>query len=100
MWRCALAVTLILFLGAIPFAAHAQESPAKRVLLISTGSRLGPGFLVLDQQILEALGKITSATIETYAENLDVFRFPAARSQRLFNEYLAEKYGDRPPDLV
>src|SRR5262249_20219186 len=81
--------------------AHAAEAArAKRVLIISAGSRLSPGFALVDQGVLEALGKIPSPRIETYAENLDILRFPTERFQRIFSEYLTEKYADQPPDLV
>jgi PAS domain S-box-containing protein len=81
-------------------AVGAEEPPAKRVLIISTGSRLAPGFALVDQGLLEALGKISPGPIETYAENLDIIRFPAERIQRIFKDYLAEKYAERRPDLI
>jgi PAS domain S-box-containing protein len=82
-------------------SAHAADGArAKRVLLISTGSRLSPGFALVDQGVLEALGKIPSGRIETYAENLDILRFPTERFQRIFTEYLTEKYAEQPPDLI
>jgi PAS domain S-box-containing protein len=56
--------------------------------------------MLVDQQLLQALGDVPSARIETYAENLDVIRFPSARFQRIFNEYLTAKYAEHPPDLV
>src|SRR5215475_463510 len=81
--------------------AHAAEAArAKRVLIISTGSRLSPGFALVDRGVLEALGKIPSPRIETYAENLDILRFPTERFQRIFTEYLSEKYAEQPPDLI
>src|SRR5262245_12221432 len=82
-------------------AGHAAEAVrAKRVLIISAGSRLSPRFALVDQGILEALGKIPSPQIETYAENLDILRFPTERFQRIFTEYLTEKYAEQPPDLI
>jgi PAS domain S-box-containing protein len=95
----AFALSLILFLSNLTFAAEAQEGRAKRVLIISTGSRLAPGFVIVDQQLLQALGKIPSP-IETYAENIDVVRFPDQGVQRIFSEYLSAKYADYPPDLI
>jgi hypothetical protein len=36
--------------------AHAAEvTPTKRVLILSTGSRLSPGFTLMDRAILKAL---------------------------------------------
>jgi signal transduction histidine kinase len=46
------------------------------------------------------LRSIESLRVETYAENLDIVRFPAERSQRIFSEYLAARYAEQPPDLV
>ncbi|MGE5214435.1 MAG: ABC transporter substrate binding protein [Nitrospirota bacterium] len=94
------AFALIFFLSTAAFAVEAQEGRAKRVLIISTGSRFSPGFILVDQQLLQALGKITPARIETYAENLDIVQFPAERSQQIIGEYLTAKYAEYPPDLV
>jgi PAS domain S-box-containing protein len=100
MRRSALALVAFLLLAGSACAVEVQESPAKRVLLISTGSRLAPGFILVDQQILQVLRSITSTRIETFAENLDIVRFPAERTHRIFEEYLAAKYSEFPPDLI
>src|SRR5438445_11810612 len=79
--------------------AHAaQAGPAKRVLLISTGSRFSPGFALVDAAVIEALGKIESGTVEVYPENLDILRFPSERFARIFSHYLTEKYAEQPLD--
>ena len=44
----------------------------KRVLIIATGSRLSPGFSLVDQGVLEELAKMPSGQYELYAENLDI----------------------------
>ena len=44
--------------------------------------------MLVDQQLLEALAKFPSGPIETYAENLDLVRFPSERYQRIFTDYL------------
>lgn len=81
--------------------AHAAEAgPAKWVLLISTGSRFSPGFALVDQVVLEALGKMGAGAVEVYPENLDILRFPSERFARIFSEYLAEKYAKQPLNLV
>ena len=95
---CALCAIACLLLTSGAYAA--QVGPAKRVLLISTGSRFSPGFALVDQAVLETLRKIESGTVEVYAENLDILRFPADHFQRIFGYYLKEKYADQPPDLV
>lgn len=79
---------------------NAADVGAKRVLMISTGSRLAPGFIIVDQQLLQIFGKITSPRIEIYAENLDLVRFPSERYGQIFSEYLTAKYAAHPPDLV
>jgi PAS domain S-box-containing protein len=70
------------------------------VLIISTGSRLAPGFAIVDQQLLQVLKTIQSPRIETYAENLDLVSFPSENYRRIFSEYLTAKYAEFPPDLV
>jgi signal transduction histidine kinase len=95
---CALCAIVCLIVTGDTHAADAGRT--KRVLLISTGSRLSPGFALVDQGVLEALGKIPSGPVETYAENLDILRFPTERFQRIFTEYLTEKYAEQPPDLI
>ncbi|HEY6997855.1 MAG TPA: ABC transporter substrate binding protein, partial [Candidatus Binatia bacterium] len=85
---------------AISAAVAGEAPPAKRVLIISTGSRLAPGFIIVDQQLLGILGKIQSLPIETYAENLDLVRFPTERYRLIFRDYLSAKYRENPPDLV
>jgi signal transduction histidine kinase len=98
--RSAFALILLAGLITAPCAAGASDSPAKRVLVVSTGSRLSPGFNIIDQQILQALRTIESVRIDAYAENLDIIRFPTERSQGIFREYLAARYTEQPPDIV
>ena len=87
VWWSASTLGLILFLSTLAFTVGAQEGRAKRVLIISTGSRFAPGFILVDQQSLQALAKIPSARIETYAENLDLVRFPSEPFQQILNDY-------------
>jgi signal transduction histidine kinase len=91
---------LIVSLAALSSAQAAETGSAKRVLIISTGSRFSAGFAAAHERVLEALGKISAVRLETYGEDLDIIRFPTARFQRLFGEYLQEKYADQRPDLV
>ena len=85
---------------AVTLASGADSNRAKRVLIISTGSRLSPGFTLMDRAILEALGNNPSNPVDKYAENLDILRFPTDRFQRTFGDYLTEKYAEQPPDLI
>jgi PAS domain S-box-containing protein len=97
----AVGVLCALFIfAAVTTASGAESERDKRVLMISTGSRFSPGFALVDQGVLEALAKIPSTRVETYAENLDILRFPTERFQRIFTEYLAEKYAEQRPDLI
>ena len=90
-----------LYIFAATSAASGADAPQpKRVLIISAGSRLAPGFVLVDQQLLQALGNIPSARIETYAENLDLVRFPTDHYRQIFTGYLTAKYAEQPPDLV
>jgi hypothetical protein len=56
--------------------------------------------MIVDQQLLQVLGTIQSPRIETYAETLDLLRFPNENYRRIFSEYLTAKYAEFPPDLV
>ncbi|HEU4345353.1 MAG TPA: ATP-binding protein [Candidatus Binatia bacterium] len=85
---------------AVSSVRGADVPPVKRVLIISTGSRFSPGYSLIDRGVFEALAKMPSGQIETYAENLDILRFPVDRFQRIFNDYLTAKYEAQPPDLI
>jgi PAS domain S-box-containing protein len=78
----------------------ADSERPKRLLIIATGSRLSPGFALMDRGILGELTKVPSEQIETYAENIDILRFPVDRFEAVFTEYLSAKYSARPPDLI
>ena len=92
---CALSLWLT-----VDIARGAEQPQAKRVLIVSTGSRLSPGFALIDQGVLKALEKLPSGQVETYGENIDILRFPDERFQRIFTEYLTAKYAAQPPDLI
>jgi len=98
-WIISLVFACASFLASTHSNAAEREQP-KRVLIISTGSRLASGFIIADQQLLQTLGKIQSPPIDTYAENLDLIRFSNANYQRIFRDYLTAKYAEFPPDLV
>jgi PAS domain S-box-containing protein len=78
----------------------ADSERPKRVLIIATGSRLSPGFALMDRGILGELTKLPSEQIETYAENIDILRFPVDRFKAVFTDYSSAKYSERPPDLI
>jgi PAS domain S-box-containing protein len=90
----------IIFLAALGSANAADAGPAKHVLLISTGGRSGPGFTLIEQSALDRLRQLSSQSIDSYSESLDIVRFPSESYHRLFRGYLSEKYNEYPPDLV
>ena len=94
------ALCALFIFAAVTLASGADSDRPKRVLIISTGSRLSPGFTLMDRAILEAMGNNPSNPVDTYAENLDILRFPTDRFQRTFRDYLTEKYAEQPPDLI
>ena len=100
--RCSIISLILVFASFLASSRSysAEGERPKRVLIISTGSRLAPGFIIVDQQLLGILGKIQSPPIETYAENLDLVRFPTERYRQVFRDYLSSKYKENPPDLV
>ncbi len=75
----------------------AENMAAKRVLILSTGSRFAPGFALAEQSALDTLRKLGAGEIEVYSESLDIVKFPNERYRRLFRAYLHEKYAESPP---
>ena len=51
------ALCALLIFAAVTLASGADSDRPKRVLIISTGSRLAPGFMLVDQQLTQALAK-------------------------------------------
>jgi PAS domain S-box-containing protein len=100
LWCTACALALILFGRPVSFAAAAQEVRAKRVLVISTGSRFSVGFPIVEQNAVEKLRQLYPAELEFYSEYLDIVRFPSASYHRVFRDYLRDKYADDVPDLI
>ena len=93
------AVAAIIFVTAgLSFAASGER--AKRVLMISTVSRLSPGVGVYEQNFTDKLIQLAPARIELYSEYLDIVRFPSESYQTLFHDFLHEKYADQEPDLL
>jgi len=78
----------------------ADRAPAKRVLMLATGSRFSPGFPILEQSVTDQLRKLQGEEIELYSEYLDIVRFPSASYRGFFRDYLRRKYIDDVPDLI
>ena len=81
-------------------ANGADSGRAKRVMMISTGSRFSPGFALIEQSALDTMAKLGPDRIDFYSEYLDIIRFPSESYQRIFRDYLRDKYADNPPDLL
>jgi PAS domain S-box-containing protein len=97
-WRLVWAIVVFVAATAAWPAAGPPEA-AKRVLMVFAATRIGPGFATVQQTLVEALTK-SPVPIDITVENLATERFPNERSQKIFNDYLLEKYGDQPPDLI
>ena len=69
-------------------------------MMISTGSRFSPGFALIEQSALDTMAKLGLDRIDFYSEYLDIIRFPSESYQRIFRDYLRDKYADNPPDLL
>ena len=78
----------------------ADSSRAKRVLVLSTGSRFSPGFPIVEQGVIDELRKLHAGDLEFYSEYLDIVRFPSKSFHWLFRDYLRNKYVDDVPDVI
>ncbi|MGB7950671.1 MAG: hypothetical protein WCH75_23575, partial [Candidatus Binatia bacterium] len=68
------------------------------MVMIATGSRFSPGFALVEQRALDTMAKLGSGRFDFYSEYLDIIRFRSERYQRIFRNYLREKYAENPPD--
>ena len=90
---------LFLFVLINPTAA-AERARAKRVLILSTGSRFSVAFPTMEQNVVEKLRQIYPGELDFYSEYLDIIRFPSEKYYRIFRDYLRDKYADDVPDLI
>jgi hypothetical protein len=94
------ALWAIVFLAAVSSARGADAGRTRRVVMISTGSRFSPGFALVEQSALDTMAKLGPGQFDFYSEHLDIIRFPSESYQRIFRNYLHEKYAENPPDLL
>jgi hypothetical protein len=94
------ALCIISFLVAARSASGADAGRAKRVVMISTGSRFSRGFALAEQSALDTMVKLGPGRVDFYSEYLDIIRFPSEKYQRIFHNYLHDKYAENPPDLL
>jgi signal transduction histidine kinase len=71
-----------------------------RVLVLYSNERLLPANVVADEAIRATFMAGTHGKVEFYSEFLDVDRFPGEAEQDRERDFLADKYRQRPPDLV
>jgi PAS domain S-box-containing protein len=90
---------LLLFVLINPTAA-ADRARAKRVLILSTGSRFSVAFPTMEQNAVGKLRQIYRGELDFYSEYLDIIRFPSEKHYRIFRDYLRDKYADDGPDLI
>lgn len=81
-------------------AAAAESARAKRVLMVSTGSRFSIAFPILEQNAVDKLRQIHPKDLDFYSEYLDIIRFSSDKNHRIFRDYLRDKYADDVPDLI
>jgi hypothetical protein len=82
-----LSLTLLPFqvLFAISFFVAVNDTPAaeatraKRVLMVSAGSRFSIAFPTLEQNAVDKLRELNSGNLEFYSEYLDIIRFPSEK---------------------
>jgi PAS domain S-box-containing protein len=95
------AICTVVFFAAVGTSAYAAEvEHARRVLIVSTGSRIAPGFSAYERNFIDTLQQLAPGRVEIYSEYLDIVRFPSESYQRLFHDFLHEKYADQHPDLL
>ena len=86
--------------SAVSLVHGADSQRAKRVLMISTGSRFSIGFPILEQNAVDKLRQLRPGELEFYGESLDIIRFPSKSYHRVFRDYLRDKYAGDIPDLI
>ena len=68
--------------------------------MVSTGSRFSIAFPILEQNAVDKLRQIHPTDLDFYSEYLDIIRFSSEKHNRIFREYLRDKYADDVPDLI
>jgi PAS domain S-box-containing protein len=98
-WALGLLCALVSF-SPVSHVHGADTQGAKRVLMISTGSRLSVGFPIVEHNLLDTLRQLQPGQIDLFAESLDIIRFPRESYRRVFHDYLRDKYADDNPNLI
>jgi PAS domain S-box-containing protein len=98
-WLFCLLCVLASF-SAVSHVRGADSQRAMRVLMISMGSRFSIGFPIIEQNAVDSLRQLRPSDLEFYSESLDIIRFSSESYQRVFRNYVRDKYADDIPDLI
>jgi PAS domain S-box-containing protein len=76
------------------------QGPARRVLLLYPYDNELPATAIASAAIRKRLAEKSSSQIDVGAEFLDLARFPKESDELRSARYLAEKYAQRPPEII
>jgi signal transduction histidine kinase len=76
------------------------NSQPKRVLMLFSGGRDGPGYIMLEQAVQAEMQKAGANRIVFLTEYLDARHFSDKKYFQLFQDYLGKKYAGQNLDLV
>jgi formate hydrogenlyase transcriptional activator len=94
------ALCALFFFALVNTAVGGEATPAKRVLMLSTGNRFSIGFPIVEQNAVDKLRQLRPGELEFYSEYLDIVRFPSEKHRQIFRDYLQQKYAEDIPDLI
>jgi ABC-type uncharacterized transport system substrate-binding protein len=96
--RLPVAALLVSWLGG---AAPSVASPrGANVLILDHGPPGRPFSIEMHGAFRAALGPATGSAVSIYEETLDLERFPGEAHVLALRRFLAEKYRERPPDVI
>ena len=94
-----LIILVVLFLPAADLLAQ-QTSTPKRVVVLYWYDKNFQGHVRWDKGFTSALQSAPEGSIEYYPEYLEANRFPGENQSQVLQDYLKQKYADRPIDVV
>jgi hypothetical protein len=74
------ALCALFFFALVNTAVGGEATPAKRVLMLSTGNRFSIGFPIVEQNAVDKLRQLRPGELEFYSEYLDIVRFPSEKT--------------------
>lgn len=92
------------FLGMMDSRAQAantgEEASTKRVLMVFSEARDLPGNVLMEQAAEQELLRHSTNDIQFFTESMDASRFPGRGNDKVFANYIREKYSDQNIDLM